>query len=182
MRESDYIKKLTEKELQQYQIIVDLIEKNNYKKAINKLEIFLDEKPDFVPALNKRAILHIYAKEYEKAENRLKEIIEIDRDFPPALTNLGSLAKKEGQKSRAKELYKKALDINPDYGPAYNNLGVIYREEGDYSQSVKYLKKARKKGSFNYKYDPDKAFYKDPGCIFILFLALAVALGIIFLI
>ena len=182
MRETDYKQRLTEKELRKYQKTIDLIEKTNHQKAAEKLEKFLKENPDFVPALNKRAILHIYAEEFEKAEVKLRKIIEMDSDFAPALTNLGSLAKKKGEKSRAKELYKRAVEINPDYGPAYNNLGVIYREEGNYSQSVKYLKKARKKGSINYKYNPDEVFYKDPGCVFILFLALAIAVSIYLLI
>ncbi len=181
MKESDYKKKLKEEELKAYQKCVDLLEKGSRKKAAEKLDRFLDENPHFIPALNKKAVIHIYEKKYNKAQSILNQIVKKDPDFAPAVTNLGSIAKEMGNSARAKELYKKALDIDEEYGPAYNNLGVIYREEGDYAQSVKYLKKARKMGSISFQLNKDQPFYKDPGCLFVIFLALAV-IFILFLI
>ena len=171
MKESYYKEQLAEEEQEAYQESVNLLEKGKRKKASQNLAEFLETKPNFVPALNKMAVIHIYQNEYKKAQSLLNQILKQDPDFAPAITNLGSIAKEMDNLKRAKELYQKAIKVNEEYGPAYNNLGVIYREEGNYSESVKYLKKARKKGSFNYDLNTGRAFYKDPGCLFVIFLA-----------
>ncbi|MEC9489468.1 MAG: tetratricopeptide repeat protein [Halanaerobiales bacterium] len=173
MKEAYYKKQLQEEEKKDYEECVELLERGSRKKAAKKLEEFLAENPNFAPALNKKAVIHIYRKEYNKAQSLLNQILEQDPDFAPAITNLGSIAKEMGNLNRAKKLYQKAIDINEEYGPAYNNLGVIYREEGNYSESIKYLKKARKKGSFSYHLNADKPFYKDPGCLFVIFLVVS---------
>jgi len=173
MRESDYKKELTEKEEEIYQQSVELMEKGKREKAEKIITDFLAKKPNYIPALNKKAVIKIYQKEYGTARSLLNQILEKDPDYAPALTNLGSIAKEVGDLNRAKKLYQKAVKVDEEYGPAYNNLGVIYREEGNYSKSVKYLKKARKKGGFSYNFNTDKPFYKDPGCLFVLFLAAA---------
>ena len=181
MEELDYKKQLTEAEEKTYQECVDLIKRGRRKKAAEKLNEFLEAKPNFVPALNKMAVIYVYQKEYSKAQSLLNQILKQDPDFAPAITNLGSIAKEMGNLARAKELYQKALAVDEEYGPAYNNLGVIYREEGNYSKSIKYLKKEKKKGSFSYELNADKPFYKDPGCLFVLFLA-AVLIFVLYLI
>lgn len=172
MREETYQEQLAEDRKEEYQECVDLMDRGRRKKAAQKLDQFLEKEPDFVPALNKRAVIYIYKKNFQEAQSLLNQIMQQDPDFAPAITNLGSIAREMGNLNRAKELYQKAIKINEDYGPAYNNLGVIYREEGNYSESIKYLKKARKKGSFSYHLNADKPFYKDPGCLFVIFLAL----------
>lgn len=173
MREAEYLSQLEEEKEKKYSEIVDLIETGKFEEAEEKLDKFLGDNSNFVPALNKLAVINLYQKNHNKANKILKAILEQDRNFAPAITNLGSLAKEKEELEKAKKLYKKAIAINEDYGPAYNNLGVIYREEGNYSESVKYLKKARKKGSMTYNVNVNKAFYKDPGCLFVLFLAAA---------
>lgn len=173
MKESYYKEQLDEKVAKSYLECIELIEKGSREKAEKRLKEFLEENPDFVPALNKMAVIHIYKNEYSEAQALLNQILKQDPAFAPAITNLGSIAKEMGNLARAKELYKKALDADEEYGPAYNNLGVIYREEGDYANSVKYLKKARKRGSFSYHLNADKPFYKDSGCLFIIFLVIA---------
>lgn len=173
MKESYYKEQLDEETKKAYQECVDLMDRGRRKKAKKKLEEFLEGKPNFVPALNKIAVIQIYKNNYNEAQALLNQILQQDPEFAPAITNLGSIAKEMGNKNKAKELYKKALNINEEYGPAYNNLGVIYREEGDYTNSIKYLKKARKRGSFSYHLNADRPFYKDPGCLFIIFLVIA---------
>ncbi|MFW6000945.1 MAG: tetratricopeptide repeat protein [Halanaerobium sp.] len=181
MRESEYLSQLEEKDEEKYSEIVDLIETGRFENAEKELDNFFENNPNFVPALNKLAVIYLYRENYNRADKILKNILDLDREFAPALTNLGSLAREREELERAKKLYKKAIEINEDYGPAYNNLGVIYREEGNYTESVKYLKKARKKGSMTYNVNLNKPFYKDPGCLFVLFLA-AVLIFVIFLV
>ena len=181
MRESYYKKELTEKEEEMWQQSVELMEKGQRKKAEKTIDDFLAEKPNFIPALNKKAVIKIHQKEFGEARSLLNQILEKDPDYAPALTNLGSIAREVGDLNRAKKFYQKAVEVDEEYGPAYNNLGVIYREEGNYSKSVKYLKKARKKGGFSYHFKTDKPFYKDPGCLFVLFLALVLIIIIYFI-
>ncbi len=171
MKELDYKKELSEEEDNKYQECLDLMEQGKRKKAKKKLNKFLEEKSNFPPALNKMAVIYIYQKEFKEAQKLLNKILAQDPNYAPAITNLGSIAREMGRLEKAKDLYYRAIEANEDYGPAYNNLGVIYREEGNYAESVKYLKKARKKGSISYKLSTDKAFYKEPGCLFVLFLA-----------
>lgn len=170
MKESDYIKQLSEENKKVYQKSLDLMEKGRRKKAVENLDSLLENCPNFIPALNKKAVIYIHKKEINKAQSILRKILKSDSNYAPAITNLGSIAKEMENLERAKELYQKAIKVNDDYGPAYNNLGVIYREEGNYSKSVKYLKKAKKRGSFNYHLNADKPFYKNPGCLLVIFL------------
>jgi len=174
MKESEYKIDLSEEAEEKYDKIAELIDLGDFEEAEAFLEEFMAEHENFVPALNKLAVIYIYKNNLDRAEELLKDILELDNEYAPAVTNLGSLAKEKGKKQRAKKLYQKAIEINEEYGPAYNNLGVIYREEGNYSKSIKYLKKARKKGSMAYTASTDKPFYKEPGCIFMLVLAAAV--------
>ena len=173
MKESDYKKELSEEEEKKYQEAIDLIELGKRKKASQKLDQFLSEHPNFVPALNKKAVLYIYNKNFNEAQSLLNQVLKQDSNYAPAITNLGSIEKEMGNLDKAKKFYKKAIKINENYGAAYNNLGVIYREEGNYSKSVKYLKKARKKGGLSYDLSKNKPIYKNPGCLFMIFLILA---------
>jgi len=173
MKPSEYKEQLEEKSKKRYEDIVELLETGRFEQAEAELDEFLDEYPDFIPAVNKLAVIKLYNDKLKQADDLLTDILEKDTEFAPAVTNLGSIAKKNGENEKAKKYYKKAIEIDEDYGPAYNNLGVIYREEDNYAKSVKYLKKARKKGGMSYNFNTDKAFYKDPGCLFIIFLAAA---------
>lgn len=181
MKEEFYLDKLSEEEKNSYNKIVDLLDKGQKEPAEAKLDEFLAEREDFIPALNKQAVINIQQKKYDRAEKMLHQILAADPDYAPSLTNLGSIARAKGNIQKAKELYQKAVEIDQEYGPAYNNLGVIYKEEGNYSKSVKYLKKARKNGSFSYSFNPKKAFYKEPGCLFLIILA-AVIVFVLYLI
>jgi len=171
MKESYYKEQLSEKQKNEYQEALDLLEQGKRKKAAKKLNRLLEEKSNFPPALNKIAVINIYQNKLNEAQKVLNKILGQDPDYAPAITNLGSIAREMGNLERAKKLYHQAIEVNEDYGPAYNNLGVIYREEDNYAESVKYLKKARKKGSISYKLSTDKPFYKEPGCLFVAFLA-----------
>lgn len=170
MKESDYISKLKAEKAKLYQKGLKLLTAGDKKEAVQIFDKLLKKEEFFVPALNKKAVIYIYQEKIEEAESILKKVLQIDPDYAPALTNLGSIAKKKGNLEKAKAFYQKAITANEDYGPAYNNLGVIYREEGNYAKSVKYLKKARKFGGLSHGLDPDKAFYQDKGCLFVLFL------------
>ena len=170
MKEEKYLKKLNDKNKNLYQESVRLIEAGKKKEAKKKLSRLINREKPFIPAMNKMAVIYIYNNDYDKAQNLLNRILKRDSEFAPSVTNLGSIAKEKGNFTKAKELYKRALSIDKEYGPAYNNLGVIYKEEGNISKSVKYLKKARKNGSYSYQFNLDKPFYKDPGCLFVLFL------------
>lgn len=176
MKESDYISKLKAEKAKLYQKGLKLLTAGDKKEAVQIFDKLLKKEEFFVPALNKKAVIYIYQEKIEEAESILKKVLQIDPDYAPALTNLGSIAKKKGNLEKAKAFYQKAITANEDYGPAYNNLGVIYREEGNYAKSVKYLKKARKKGSFSYNLSKNQSFYKDPGCLLVIFIAAIIIL------
>lgn len=181
MKESDYLSELSEEQRKIYEASLQLIEAGRLKKAEKKLKSLLAEKINFIPALNKKAVIFIYRKKIKKAQRILNKILQKDPNYAPALTNLGSIAKELDNSQRAKNLYHKAVEIDEDYGPAYNNLGVIYREEGNYSESVKYLKKAKKKGSISYDLSSDKSLLKNPGCILLIFLAVIIFIILYFI-
>lgn len=178
MKESNYIEEMSEEQKSAYKECVKLMDQGKREKAAKKLNELLELKSDFPPFLNKKAVIYIYQKKFTEAQKLLNKILKKDPDYAPAITNLGSIAREMGELEKAKALYHQAIKVNEDYGPAYNNLGVIYKEENNYSESVKYLKKARKKGSISYKLNTDQAFYKDPGCLFVVFLAVILLLVI----
>ena len=62
MKESFYESQLLEEKQKEYQESVELIDRGQRKKAAKKLDNLLAENPDFLPALNKKAVIFIYWK------------------------------------------------------------------------------------------------------------------------
>lgn len=180
MLEENYLKNLDENIKKEYKEASDLLDIGKFGESKNKFEEILDEVEDFIPALNKLAVIEIYNDDLETANELIDKILEKDSEYAPAITNLGSIYKKNGEVEKAKKLYKKAIDLEPDYGNAYNNLGVIYREQGEYRKSVKFLKKARKRGSYSFKID-DKPLYKNKGCVFFAVVIILIILLLIYI-
>ncbi|MFW6287785.1 MAG: tetratricopeptide repeat protein [bacterium] len=174
MKEEKYIDNLGEELKEKYKEALDLLEKRQLEQSEELLLKIKKENPDFVPLYNKLGIINIRRKEYEEARKALTQAIDKDNEYVAAITNLGSLMREMGDREKAKEFYQKAIEIDPEYGLAHNNLGVIYREEGNYVKSVKSLKKARKYGGYHVNMSSDKPFYKEPGCLFVIFIFIAV--------
>ena len=179
MREEEYINTLDDELQKQYKEASDLLDIGEFEEAKEKFNAILEQQEQFIPILNKFAVIEIYDNNLDKAKEILDEILKQDPEYVPAITNLGSIAKKKGNLDRAEQLYEKAIEIDPEYGNAYNNLGVIYREQGKYTKSVRYLKKARKRGSYSFKFD-DKPLYKNKGCLFFIFVIILAILYFVF--
>lgn len=173
MLEENYLKNLDENIKKEYKEASDLLDIGKFEESKKKFEEILDEVEDFIPILNKLAVIEIYNDNLDQANELIDKILEKDPEYVSAITNLGSIYKKKGEIEKAKKLYKKAIDLEPEYGNAYNNLGVIYREQGEYKKSVQYLKKARKRGSYSFKVD-DKPLYKNKGCVFFVVLVILI--------
>ncbi|MEJ6951958.1 tetratricopeptide repeat protein [Natronospora cellulosivora (SeqCode)] len=174
MREKEYLDMLDEEAKKLYK---SAVKKLKYKETEGLEQDFLEiikTYTNFVPAYNKLGVLYIYINDKKKAEEYFNEAVALDREFAPSLSNLGSLAKEAGHIEEAKQYYERAIAADEEYGVAYNNLAVIYREEGNYHQSVKYIKKAKKYNHNIFDADVDKPLYKEPGCIFIFLLILAI--------
>jgi len=180
MLEENYLNKLDEDIKKEFKKASNLLDVGEFNKAENEFKEILNEVEDFIPALNKLAVIEIYNDNLEQANELIDKILKKDPEYVAAITNLGSIYKKKGQIEKAKKLYEKAIDIEPDYGNAYNNLGVIYREQGEYKKSVKYLKKARKRGSYSFKID-DKPLYKNKGCVFFVVVIILIILLLIYI-
>lgn len=172
VKEKDYLEGLDEEIKEKYLEGIKRLDIGEYEQARDILMEVIDKESGFVPAFNKLGIIYIYIKELEKAKEWLNRALELDNEFAPAITNLGSIKREKGDLATAKEFYQKAIEVDPEYGAAYNNLGVIYREEGKFKESVKYLKKANKLNSYSIDLSKKRPFYREPGCLVPLAIAI----------
>ena len=94
-----------------------------YKNAIN-------QKPDFVEALNNLGSLMRSTGQLDEAEEYLKRALAVMPDNPVIMTNLGLVEKDRGNRAKAIELYRNTLRLHPDHADAHYNLANLLQMQG----------------------------------------------------
>ncbi|MCB9437602.1 MAG: tetratricopeptide repeat protein [Anaerolineales bacterium] len=123
-----------------------LIEKGQYKTAIERLEHALEIAPDFVPAIAALGLAnrregdqidnrHQRNERYNVAEARLLEAMSKDpalitQDGESYYGTLGSLYRRQERIDDALDSYRRASEITPRRSYPFVNLAMLYMEKG----------------------------------------------------
>ncbi len=139
---------------------LELIENNNYKKALKVFNKLVDQGENAEYYFNIGYIKTAQEK-YGEAIEAFRKATQLDRLFAKAFEAMGRAYNQLGQPGEAEKYLQKAADIymskentddaeqilneiieiNPDTINVYNSLGVLYRKKGDLKTALKnYLK------------------------------------------
>uniref|UniRef100_A0A7V4N3N3 Tetratricopeptide repeat protein n=1 Tax=Thermodesulfobacterium geofontis TaxID=1295609 RepID=A0A7V4N3N3_9BACT len=103
------------------------------KQFDSALEIFnkvLEMDPNYVKALEARAVIYIQKNELELAQNDLEKAINIEPENARLYFRLGQIYYRKKDLDKALELFTKAIDLEPNYPAAYMARSQVLREKG----------------------------------------------------
>jgi len=117
----------------------DLINAEEYGKALPILKQILEKDPEDTEILYLSAMANIELEKYEDAEKILETLLKIDAENIDALLQLGYLKHQNGEINQSKEFFYKIIEIDPMNADAYQMLGLMAMDDGDYKSAVDYL-------------------------------------------
>jgi Tfp pilus assembly protein PilF len=103
------------------------------KQFDSALEIFnrvLEIDPNYIKALEARAVIYIQKNELELAQNDLEKAINIEPENARLYFRLGQIYYRKKDLDKALELFTKAIDLEPTYPAAYMARSQVLREKG----------------------------------------------------
>jgi len=103
------------------------------KQFDSALEIFnkvLEMDPNYVKALEARAVIYMQKGELELAESDLERAIEVEPNNARLYFRLGQIYYRKKDLDKALELFTKAIDLEPAYPAAYMARSQVLREKG----------------------------------------------------
>ncbi len=109
-----------------YVIAKDFMQKNNYKMAVESLQLALKEDPDFVLALDDIAVSYRQLNDYDNAIKYYKKSLEIYPEGNFALMNIGVVYTFKSDYKTAISYYEKLIQYHPDNAEGYFGVGKNY--------------------------------------------------------
>jgi len=103
------------------------------KQFDSALEIFnrvLEIDPNYIKALEARAVIYIQKNELELAQNDLEKAISIEPENARLYFRLGQIYYRKKDLDKALEFFTKAIDLEPIYPAAYMARSQVLREKG----------------------------------------------------
>jgi len=104
---------------------VQLLQHQEYDKAIELLEAVVAESPGVTAPYINLALAYRAVDKPDRAEPQLKKALELVPDHPVACNIYGLLCRKSGRFDEARRIYEKALTRFPEYYPVHKNLGIL---------------------------------------------------------
>jgi len=108
-----------------YQRIIELIHKKQYKKANRELDSHIEAAPMEPIYLNLRAVLNVRNKEFILAEKNYNKVLELDSKNIQALLGLSATSLEAKNYALAKQYVDKVLKYSPAQASAYIMLSKI---------------------------------------------------------
>jgi len=122
--------------------VLTLYSNNQYKKALESLNILIGDYPNTPLLYNISGVCYRALDQLDLAVKNYKKALAIKPDYAETHYNLGNTLKQLDQLKQAVKHYEKAIAINPDYAKAHGNLGYTFQELGQLNKAVKSYKKA----------------------------------------
>jgi len=134
-----------------YQLVLELILKKQYKQAKEKVISFIQEEPSQPIYYNLKASLEIQEKDLSAAKQSYKKAIGIDSSNAQAYVGLSAIALEEEQFTIANQYANKALEQSPYQVSAYIILSKIAMQQQGGEAAEKQLLNANLKVKGNFK-------------------------------
>ncbi len=107
-----------------------LVRMGDWDRARRALSRFVDQQPDYVPALLELADLDFRQNRYEQARSRFENVLNVSPKNPVAMVGLARCQMQADQFRDAIQFLMAALDIAPRYGHARYILAQALRKTG----------------------------------------------------
>ena len=146
----------------QITLAVNLIQAEQYKKAIEILEPYLEGNPDSLDAWYNYGCALGAIDRQEDALKAYDEALAIDNMIFQIWFNKAASLYELADFKKAKECYEKALEINPEDAEAWNNLGNTHSKMGNGRAAIEAYTRA-----VALKPDYAEAFYNKANAHFI---------------
>jgi len=126
---------------------------NNNDLAINYYTKALDEKADYIPALQYRGIVYLKEEEYFLAIEDFKKIYDIDPNFYEGINNLALCYKETDQIQKSIAIFEEILERFPDKTTSIVNYAFLLSEIGDFQKAkeMHFLAIKRDKNSLSFQ-------------------------------
>ena len=106
--------------------IEKLVKAQQFKEAIDLIDIRLKKTPRNVQLRFLKARMQIELRQYDQAKKTLIEITQQFPELPEPYNNLAAIAANQGKWIEARDYLELALKLRPSYSLASANLGEIY--------------------------------------------------------
>lgn len=120
----------------------ELIMRDEYARAAEKLEAALREEPFIPQALLQLATCYTELGKTDEAKAKLDAVLKDDPENVQALVSLAAILLKEGKKDDVIALCKQTLSVDDQTIQAYMLMGEIYIDEENHAAALPYLEKA----------------------------------------
>ncbi|MBI3800009.1 MAG: tetratricopeptide repeat protein [Deltaproteobacteria bacterium] len=114
-----------------------LVQRENYRLALAKLEGLIHQEPRNLSALTLSAQAHASLGDYDEATRRCRQAMAADSLAVTPYYLLAHILEHQGDREAVKTLFKKILYLDPTFTPAYLELGALYDREGDTDRARK---------------------------------------------
>ena len=101
-----------------------------FDKALELFNRILEIDPNYIKALEARAVIYMQKNEIELAKIDLEKAINIEPENARLYFRLGQVYYREKDLDKALELFTKAIDLEPVYPAAYMARGQVLRDKG----------------------------------------------------
>jgi type IV pilus assembly protein PilF len=119
-------------------------EVGQYAIAIEELEDALSAMPNYAPALNQLALVHMALGQDGRAQQRFERALRLSPDDPSLNNNYGMFLCQRGRERDAMRHFMRAIE-NPLYATpevAFINAGLCARNKGDDVRAEQFLRRA----------------------------------------
>jgi tetratricopeptide (TPR) repeat protein len=112
--------------------------------ALRDYNLSLQLKPDYIYALNNRAILYMNTTNYTQAIADFDRVIGYDPTLPDPYAYRGFSKMKLGRMEDGKKDVVKSFFFQPENGPAFAIMGFYYLQKNEYANALQLLEKGKK--------------------------------------
>lgn len=117
---------------------------NRLEQARRCLDEILSLAPDYVPAWNEKALIHMTLGELREATACFEKILELSPLDPYATNRLGVIYRETGETEAAIASFERGLTNNRYNSHILSELGLTYHQLGDSAREAHYFREAEK--------------------------------------
>ncbi|MCS7279374.1 MAG: tetratricopeptide repeat protein [Thermodesulfobacteriaceae bacterium] len=119
-----------------------LLTLKNFDQALEVFNQVLSLNPDYVKALEARAVIYLQKGEVDLAEEDLRCALKLEPENARIYYRLGQVYYRKKDLDQALELFNKAVELDPTYTASYMAISQVLRDKGLEEAADLELKKA----------------------------------------
>lgn len=102
----------------------------NFEQALELFNQILSLEPNYVKALEARAVIYLQKGEVELAEKDLEKALELEPENARLYYKMGQVYYRKKDLDQALEFFTKAIELDPTYTASYMARSQVLRDKG----------------------------------------------------